>query len=310
MHTKDKYSLGIDIGGTKVNIGIFKNDGKLKIKNKYLIIKGGSCYNLVKYICENILTLIDENGITLKQIFFTGVGVPGTVDSENAKVIYAANVFWKDEPIGEYFKEFLGIDIKLIQDTRAAALGELLFGAGRGYKNIVCITLGTGIGAGIIINKKIYNGLSNAAGELGHIIVSPNGRKCNCGQKGCLEAYASGNAIQKRAEELFGEIDNITTESVFKLAEQENNTAKEIIKEMVKYLSIGIVNIINILQPEAVILSGGLSSQEKLLISPLKRLVSNMCYLNSADLIKPILIRAELGEDAPVYGAGMLYRDL
>ena len=199
-------------------------------------------------------------------------------------------------------------DIYLGQDTKAAVLAEYLFGAGRGCKNLVCLTIGTGIGSGIIINGKVYFGTYGTAGEIGHMIVKINGNKCNCGMSGCLEAHASGSYIANKAMELIkGNKKILNGKDVFVLAKKGNKTSLDIINEATEYLGISLVNILNILGPEKIIISGGLSNENELIINVLDRYIKEKGYLVAAEKVK--VVKAELGVYAPMVGAAMFYHD-
>jgi glucokinase len=229
----------------------------------------------------------------------------------------APNLGWKNVFFVNKKIKQLSYEIYLGQDTKAAALAEYLFGAGKDCKNIVCVTLGTGIGAGIIINGKVYFGSFGTSGELGHMIVKLNGNKCKCGKRGCLEAHASGAYLSQEARKIIGESDylegntkknlnEILAEDIFLLANEGNKKAIRIINKVIKYIGIGLVNILNILGPEKIIISGGLSKQ-KGLVDKLDKFVKKNGYTAIANKVD--IVKAELGEYAPLIGAAMLYHD-
>ncbi len=306
------YSIGVDIGGTKINIGLIGMDGDVVAKNRINTDPEKGYEHIINNISNRIAKMLEAERIPLSKVRSVGFGVPGTTDPKNGKVVFAPNIGWRDLPFLELINKRLDIESYIGQDTQAAALAELLFGSGRGCENIVCITLGTGVGCGIIINKKIYRGGLNTSGELGHTIVKPKGEKCNCGRQGCLEAYASGPAIVRRAKKLVvnrkDHIRNeLTTQNVFDMARNGNGSAKKIIGDAVEFLGMGLVNILNILSPEKIIISGGMCKENELLIEPVKRFVNDRGYPLAAGKVGIEI--AKLGEDAPMIGAAMFFRD-
>lgn len=316
---KSMLNMGVDIGGTKIDLGIVSSSGE--IINMKRIVTGSK--NGQKYILDNIInnvySILEIANVSPKEINSIGFGIPGTIDSKRGMVEFAPNLKWKNFNFVSPILKELPFDIFLGQDTKAAVLGEYYYGAGKGCKNLVCVTIGTGIGGGIIINGKIYFGSYGTAGEIGHIIVGKNNVVCECGQTGCLETYASGTYIAAKARDIilndkhsFGTIEDFKKDSlsaieIFLLAKKGNFKAIEIVNEVVEYLGIGLVNIFNILCPEKIILSGGLSNEEELLIKPLKNFVKNKVYSLISDKIK--IEKAKLGEFAPVVGASLFYKE-
>lgn len=305
-----QFCVGIDIGGTKVNIGIIDNAGNVLAKTKIASGSGKSNEDIIKSIAETVRQLVNDNNMTLDDIKFFGVGVPGTASIETGLVDYCPNLGWKNVPAGEMFLKYLGREVKVVQDTRAAALAELLYGAGSGFDNIVCVTLGTGIGSGVIINKKLFHGGMNTAGEVGHAVIVKGGRLCSCGNHGCLERYSSGSGILEQALERFPqkfEGKEKRGELVFELAQQGDAEALGLIQESVDYLALGIANMVSILSPQAVIISGGMCEHEELIINPLKELVPKHGYYPWAQKNELRIMKAQLGSDAPMIGASSLY---
>lgn len=311
---EDRYNIGIDIGGTKVNIGIVKDKGEVIDKVKMPVSKAASYGKVVAEICEEMKALLLKNNLELEDIYFIGIGVPGTVDVKTGFVTYCPNLYWYDVPIGEMFKNYLGRDVKVMQDSRNAALAETLLGAGRKYDNTMCVSIGTGIGCGIIIDRKIFNGGMNTAGELGHTPVVKDGRLCVCGNRGCLERYVSGTGIRDRAIDLFPEKfkseEEKCSEYVFELAYQGDKDILAFIDECVDYLAFGIANAVNLLSPEAIIISGGLCVHEELMINPLREKIMKHGYYAWKKQDKLQVCKAELGSDAAMIGAALMYKGL
>lgn len=306
-------SAGIDIGGTKANIGIIDEEGKVLISHRLDVIPEESAEALIVRLGITWKELLKSQGYTGKEIRSVGIGVPGTVDSMTGMVEYCPNLGWEDIPAGILFRKALDTEVIITQDSRAAAWAEYLLGAGRGARSMVCVTIGTGIGCGIVIDGKIFHGAMNTAGELGHTIFSQNGRHCNCGLDGCLERYCSGTGIFERAFESFPEMfDNRPhrAETVFYLARQNNADMLKVIQESVIDLSIGIANLVSILSPEMVIISGGLCEYEDLIIQPLREWVYTNGYHSWSRKKQLQIVKAELGPSAPMIGAGLLYKDV
>ncbi|MDF2927012.1 MAG: hypothetical protein K0R57_5926 [Paenibacillaceae bacterium] len=242
-----------------------------------------------------------------------GAGVPGTASTATGIIDYCPNLDWSDEPAGSYFAEFLGREVKLIQDSRAAAAAEMLYGAGREFSDILCVTIGTGIGSGIISQRKLLNGGMNTAGELGHMSIAKGGRPCVCGSCGCLEQYVSGTAIIQRALERFpakieGQPEN--SETVFSLAYSGDRQALELLDACMDDLAFGISNTVAILSPQAVIISGGLCEHDSLVIAPLAKKIPKYGYKSWVKKAALKILKAELGSDAPMIGAASLYKVL
>ncbi len=303
-------STGIDIGGTKVSLALVDVKGRIYDSRRLDVQPVETPDSLIARISQAIKELWERNDLSVNKIKSIGVGVPGTVDPENGLVEYCPNLGWEDIPAGVIFHNTLGREVVISQDSRAAAWAEYLLGAGRGTRSMACVTIGTGIGCGIVMNGKIFNGAMNTAGELGHTIYSRNGKQCNCGLRGCLERYCSGTGIFERAYEcapdLFKNLSH-KTETVFELARSNNKKMLEVIHDAVVDLSIGIANMVSILSPEMIVISGGLCEHEDLIINPLRELVYANGYHSWSRKKQLKIEKAELGPYAPVIGAGLLY---
>ncbi|MEA5003098.1 MAG: ROK family protein [Christensenella sp.] len=307
-----KKNIGIDIGGTKVMLGVVDEEGTILIKKKIPMQPELSAENMIGQIAQEARRMLDDANIGMEEISFVGAGVPGTVDTAAGIVEYCPNICWDSVPAGKYFREALGKETLLSQDSRLAALGESLFGAGRDYGSIACITIGTGIGCGLIYGKKIFGGGLGTAGELGHIVCEADGRQCPCGNRGCLERYSSGTGILLEAKESYPVqfAGTVRTEDVFDLAYAGSTSAKEVIARSVSRLADGIVTLVNIFAPEAVIISGGLCEHKELVIEPLQNAVQMRGYPAWTRQSRLPVRKAELGADAPMIGASALYRGI
>lgn len=292
------YRVGIDIGGTKMNVGILDGENNTAISKKVYIKDISDITVAVKTTLEELCGSI---GITLGKLASVGIGIPGTVSDDGKKILKAPNISILSEDVAIRIENALGIPAALVQDSRAAAWGEYLCGGGKGSNTVVCVTLGTGIGTGIVLDGKIYNGALGSAGELGHIPVCENGRPCGCGKNGCLEKYCAGGGLDITAAELLGE--GKTAADLFDEAKSGNEKAKEKIFEAVTMLGGALVSIINLISPDCLLLSGGLSAQEELYVNPLIDYIKEHCYSSGK---MPVIKKAELGENAPMVGAALV----
>jgi glucokinase len=270
----------------------------------------------VESIVNGIDALLMKSAYRIEDLKSIGFGVPGTVDPESGIVIFAPNLKWRDFELVKHVHQVFEVPICITQDTRAAAWAEFLIGAGRGFSSVASVTLGTGIGCGMVLNGSIFHGALNTAGEFGHMIVELNGKPCNCGRRGCLEAHAGGLAIVHDARRLIDGISllvqkdmaDIGVEDVFRLALEGHTQAREITDRVVNYLGMGLVNLINLTSIELVTISGGISNApDDLLMNPLLKFVQARAYELVAAKVR--VCKSSLGEDAPMIGAALLHRD-
>ncbi len=267
----EKYSIGIDLGGTKILIALVnKITGEVihSVKKKTKKDKGPK--NIIRKMLEGISELLDESKISISNIESIGIGAAGQVDRENGILIAAPNLDCYDLNIRERIQEYYNLPVYLGNDVEIAAIGELKFGAAKGYDDIVCIFVGTGVGSSIVKNGKIIRGATGTAGEIGHIIVDLNGRPCACGAHGCLEAYASRSAIEKRIEGALKKgrhsviLDymetgkSITSSMIYNSIERCDELVIQCVDEAAEYLSGGIASVINFINPQLIVLGGGL----------------------------------------------------
>ena len=232
--------LGVDLGGTKFKIALVDENEKITISDKYFVDKEES---IISQIAEKVLTFLQNQNIPKESVELLGVGIPGTVSEDERVAVKVPNLNIENSNMAEELESLVGIPVKLVQDSRAAAWGEYKMGAGKGYKNVICITLGTGIGTGIILNGSIFGGALGCAGELGHTIVKDGGRICGCGKRGCLETYVAGKGLDMSAQELFGE--GKTAADLFEEAKNGNAIANDIIKEAAMTLAKILVGVVN-----------------------------------------------------------------
>ena len=317
------YSIGIDLGGTNIAVGLC--DEKLNIVEK---ISAPTQANrdaelIVKDMAELSDKLIKKNGLSLKDIKHVGIAAPGSVNTATGVIEYANNLPFSFFPISEVFKKYLRVEkVVIANDANAAALGEALAGAARGTKNSVMITLGTGVGGGVIIDGKIFAGGINYSGtELGHTVIVAGGRQCSCGRRGCWETYSSATALscmtrEKMAELkykklgslLFDEAERdgkVSARTAFNAMKRGDEYGKEIVDDYIYYLMVGITNMINIFQPEVLTIGGGVCNERENLTVPLIKLVNNEQYTRDNPNKTKICIAA-LGNDAGIIGAAGL----
>lgn len=293
------YKVGIDIGGTKINTGIFEKETKKLVAVKKTYVK--EIKNLSQHINDVIKKMCAQNDIDPKEIISCGIGIPGTISDDGRRILKVPNIDILSDDIAKKMENDLKVPVRLVQDSRAAAWGEYLCGGGRGANGVVCVTLGTGIGIGVVVDGKIYSGALGCAGELGHLPVKENGRACGCGKTGCLEKYCAGGGLDITARELLG--DDKTAAELFEEAKSGNAEAKTAIEDAVKTLGSGLVSIVNLMSPDCLLFSGGLSEQEEMYLNPVIDYIKEHCY--SADKM-PIIKKAELGELSPLYGTAFI----
>lgn len=307
----NKVIAGIDIGGTKIAIAL-ENLGGEKIAVRRLPTRAEiGAEAIIENVTRAIKEMLAENNC---EIVAVGIGCPSPLDIEKGLVMSPSNLRdWDRFPIVKIFQDEFGVPVVLENDANAAALGEYVYGAGRGYQNIVYITISTGIGGGIILNGEIFRGVAAGAGELGHTIVQPDGIRCNCGSVGCLETVSAGVHIARRAQErlaagepslmreMVSGINEVSAKTVIDAVRKNDQLAVEIWDETCRFLAIGIGNIITILAPEAVVIGGGVAEAGDLLFEPLRRLLPQFVSMIPADKIN--VLPAELGGESGVCGA-------
>lgn len=316
MMTKmEKYYFGVDIGGTFIKCGIVDKSGKIIVSDKIPTRYNLGADVMIKDIADFIDLLIKKAKLNKSDIEGVGVGIPGMVDTETGKVLTAENISWKEVDFSNKLKKLTGLKVNIENDANLAALGEYYFGSGKKYNDFVMITLGTGIGAGIIINGKIYAGVKSTGGEVGHMVIKQNGRKCACGRKGCYERYASSISLVKDTVSMMkkhkdskmwqeGSLEKVDGRTPFKYKDTDIY-AKEVLDNYFNYLTIGLVNIANILWPQAIVIGGGISAQGESFRKEIEQRFHKELY--NRDVGPKINIElAKLGNDAGLLGAAAL----
>ncbi|MFI3207366.1 MAG: ROK family protein [Clostridia bacterium] len=311
------FYLGIDIGGTQIKIGVVDDDMKILAKTSCDTKIPCTQDEFCDTVFETAMIAIKKANLNLSDIGEVGMGFPGGVDKKTGFMKFASNLGFVDFPLKEKMQErFVGKKIKLENDANAAAFGEYKAGALKNTQFAVAITLGTGIGGGIIIDGKIYTSFNYAAGELGHTVIEVDGRECNCGRKGCFETYASATGLIRTTKEFMekdknskmwelveGDINKVSGRTSFDAMRLGDVSGKKVVDEFIKYLGVGLCNVINTFQPEIICIGGGICNEGETLIAPLRKICENQSY--RVDKTTKI-VRAELGNDAGIIGAALL----
>lgn len=313
-----KYIAGVDIGGTNTKIGIVSTEGRIVAKESIKTLSMEGVESTLKRIWASIKGLLEKNEINYEDLLGVGMGIPGPV-REQEIVGFFANFPWeKNLNIAKLFRNISGKETKLENDVNVIALGEARHGAGRGAKTSVTIALGTGIGGGIYIDGKIISGFNGAGGEVGHMKLVKDGKLCGCGQKGCFEAYASATGIERETisrlkvnktnklyQKLNGEIDKVEAKDVFDCAKEGDAFSLDIVDYEAEYLAMGIGNILNLINPEKIILAGGVSLAGDILLDRVKEKLPK--YAMSVAIENGFSIELGiLGNDSGIYGASAL----
>ena len=317
-----KYYVGIDLGGTNIVAGV--------VDESYRIIAKAStktnCPRPEKEIAADMAKMafeaVENAGLTFDSIEWIGIGTPGIANSKTGIIEYSNNLGFKDTPMVKYITEFIGRDdtpVYIENDANAAAYGEFVAGTAKGAKNAVCITLGTGVGGGIIIDGKIYSGSNFAGAEIGHTVIEVDGAQCSCGRKGCFEAYSSATGLIRMTNEaiemfpdcimkkMADEKGKVTARTSFDAMRAGDKAAKDVVDKYIKYLAAGITNTINIFQPDILCIGGGVCNEGDPLLLPMKALVEKEVYTRNSPKNCEIVI-AKLGNDAGIIGAAFLGR--
>lgn len=303
------YVIGIDLGGTKINTVIADLNGNVKSQEIVPTMANEGEVAVLNRIISTVETVLDNSKIALDEIEAIGIGSPGPLDANKGVIITTPNLPFKNFNIVSPLKERFNIPVYLDNDANVAAIGEFMFGAGKGAQNMVFFTVSTGVGGGAVLNGKIYRGSTCNALELGHTTVKPNGPRCNCGNVGCLEAVSSGTAIGKRGQEAcltkvetsLKQYEKVTSYEVFVEAAKGDAVAKEIIDDALNYLGIGVANAISTFDPEVVIIGGGVAKAGQVVFDTVREVVDKRCFKVMSENCK--ILPAGLGADAGVIGA-------
>jgi glucokinase len=318
-----RFVLGIDIGGTNLVVGSVAEDGSAlrALESEPTHAEAGQ-----SDVLDRLITLAQRTiertrrEVRGAEIIGVGVGAPGPLDTKSGIVLLTPNLGWVNLPLRQIIHERLGLPAALDNDANCAVLGEWWMGAARGTKNAIGITIGTGIGGGIIVDGKLYHGASDCAGEIGHTTIDTEGRRCKCGNYGCLEAYASGpnialraveelkaGAVSRLADYVGGDLRQVTAQTVYQAAHDGDGLALEVVNDTAKFLGVGIANLLNVFNPEVVVVCGGVTLAGDRLFDPLRREVARRAFKPAVSVCR--IVPCELSGTAGVYGAAKVYLD-
>ena len=314
-----KYYVGIDLGGTNIVAGVVDENYKIIATAKTKT----NCPRPDKAIADDMakmaLEAVKNAKLTIDDIEWVGIGTPGIANSQTGIIEYSNNLGFNNTPMVKYIQETIDKPVFIENDANAAAYGEYVAGAAKGAENAVCITLGTGVGGGIIIDGKIYSGSNFAGAEIGHTVIEVDGAKCSCGRKGCFEAYSSATGLIRMTKEAIAENPEcimakmadekgkVTARTSFDAMRAGDPVAKALVDKYIKYLAAGITNTINIFQPDILCIGGGVCNEGDPLLLPVRELVKKEIYTRNSPKNTEIVI-AKLGNDAGIIGAAFLGR--
>ena len=309
------YIIGIDLGGMSAKGGLFTQDGILMGEGSISTNKLDGFEGTLQKLVKLTKTLVLEQGISYSNIAAIGVGAPGVVDRGSGEILRWSNYNWDNVPFADRLSSLTGKKGYVANDANVAALGEANFGATAQYQSSILLTIGTGIGGGIVFDGKLIEGYRCAGAELGHITIRKDGLPCSCGRCGCYEKYASTTALISQTRHAMvenlnsemwriadGKIENVNGRTAFLAARQGDMTAKSVLEQFVGYLSEGIADFVNILRPEAIVIGGGISNEGEMLFEPLRKAVDARTYI-AMDIVPLKIVGAKLGNQAGIYGA-------
>ncbi len=309
------FFIGIDLGGTKIGTALVDEQGQVISRDYRETEAARGLTAVVARMIDAASEVMNAGGVASAQVSAVGVAAPGPIDAKSGVVTTPPNLpGWKDVPLRQLVQDGIGLPTALENDANAAALAEHRFGAGRGTKDMIYVTASTGIGGGFILNGELYSGATGAAGEIGHMTILPQGPLCRCGNRGCLEALASGSGIAREARERVargvptlvtdlaeGDLDRISAKLVAQAAAQGDAEAREILDQAMSYLGVGIANLVDLFNPELIVVGGGLTKMGERLFDPIRRMIQRRAFPAPAQVVK--VVPAQLGDDVGVLGA-------
>lgn len=307
-----KYRVGVDIGGMSIKVGVV--DENFNIVEKLAVETPDTFEKSMKATADAVYEVIKRVGIEITDLPCIGVGTPGSILSETGRLCFSNNTNWKDVPMLEELQKYIPIPVYIGNDANCAIIGETVAGAAKGRKNVIMLTLGTGVGGGIIINGKVFAGGNGVGAELGHMILVHDGYPCTCGIKGCFESYASATALLRQTKEAIEahpesamvkwveENGEVTGKTAFECAKAGDKTAMEVVDTYASYLATGIGSLVNIFRPEVVLLGGGISNARDQLLDRIKEHLPRYTFACDITGFPPLEI-ATLGNDAGIIGA-------
>ncbi len=303
-----------------IKCALFDKDGVIHYRANIKTEVEKTSEEILQDIKDLCLSLVSEGGIKINALRGIGIGIPGSIDAEEGVIVYSNNINFENVKIVEYLKKTFDCPIKIGNDANVAALGEMKYGSGKGSKNLILVTLGTGVGTGIIVESKILLGKYGAGGEGGHMTLVYNGLPCTCGKKGCWERYASATALIRITEEYSNKYPDsevakiikkegkISGKTAFIAARNGDKTGAKIVSKYVKYVAEGLISLVNIFRPDCILIGGGVSNEGSYLMKKIERRVSRYSYGGSRNYKVPVK-KAELQNDAGILGAAALCID-
>ena len=306
------YYIGIDVGGTNLKAGLVTEEGKILAAVR-TPLQFTTAEAFAETLAELSRAVMEEGKVSADQIASVGIGIPGAV--EGGTVLFTANIPMKNVELASLFRFHLNIPVTLANDADCAAAAEYLFGCGKGTRDFILVTLGTGVGGGLILGGRLHTGKS-CAGEVGHMVISMGGAACGCGRQGCFEAYASATGLIRMAEtaakanpdSALSKLPVLNGQTIFEAADQGDQTALSVTKDYAQYLSVGLTNLVNILQPEVIAIGGGVAAApEHLLLGPVQKYIHDFCYGRHVGHY-PKVLPASMGNDAGIVGAALISR--
>lgn len=312
------YNIGIDLGGTNIKVGLVNEKFEIVAKATAPTDLPRPAEAVCKSIVDTVWKVLNEAKVTIGEVESIGIGTPGVANRNSGVVLYSCNLDFKNTDLRSLIKKYLDKPVYVENDANAAAFGEVLAGAGKGFKDVIVVTLGTGVGGGIIIDSKIYTGFNFCGAELGHTVIEYNGRQCSCGRKGCFEAYSSATALinmtkesmeankDSKMWEIAGSLDNVDGKTAFDGMRADDAAAKAVVDMYIEYLGCGLTNIINTFQPEMLLIGGGICKEGENLTKPLGEIIKRDSYCIDAERTTKLDI-CKLGNDAGIIGAAFLY---
>jgi len=311
----DDLILSIDLGGSKILTAVTNSQGKILSLDHGITPAKKGHEAVIQSIWESAYHALEQADVDISELTAVGIGAPGLSNPETGILFTSPNLpGWRDIPLRDIMQEKLGKKTFVINDANAAALGEFYFGAARGVRNFIYITLSTGIGGGIIIDGKIYGGAIGAAGEVGHMTIDDDGPVCNCGNRGCWETLASGTALAREARQRIkegvrtsileyaeGDVGKVTAQVIHNAAEQGDDLAEELIARTSYYVGVGLANLINIFNPELIVIGGGLSNIGDMLLKPAFKVAEERAFKEAFQAVR--FASPELGRNSGVLGA-------
>jgi len=301
-----KYIISIDLGGTNLKVALLDFHYKIKYKDVLDTRKFPGKNGLILAITQAINTIILNSGIKKSDVLGVGLGVPGPVDAQKGIVHFFPNIpGWKEVRLTKLLKNKIGLRVLLDNDAKVMTRAECKIGSGKGFLNVLCITLGTGVGGGIVLAGKLYRGQDNAAGEIGHLPINEDGPLCNCGGKACLEAYVGNNRIMAAAAKIFKR--HISLEELSLLAKKNNKLALKVWHDVGTRLGVALTGMVNVLNLDAIVIGGGVAQAGDFLFTQIRKTINNRAMRVQAKRVR--VLKAKLGKDAGIIGAAIMVKE-